>query len=87
MKKVLIIDDDPDIREVLTSRLEGKYELREAGSRKEGTKALKEFVPDLVVLDVMMEDLDSGIEMSREISHDEQLRRYSKLFCRLLPVP
>ena len=74
MKKVLIIDDDPDIREVLSSRLEGKYELREAGSREQGTKVLKEFVPDLVVLDVMMEDLDSGIEMSREISHDEQLK-------------
>ena len=74
MKKVLIIDDDRDIREVLTSGLEGKYELREASSRKEGTKALKEFGPDLVVLDVMMENLDSGFEMAREISHDEQLK-------------
>ena len=74
MKKVLIIDDDPDIREVLTTILEGKYELQEAGSREEGEKALKEFVPDLVVLDVMMEKHDSGFEMSRNIKHDEQLK-------------
>jgi CheY-like chemotaxis protein len=74
MKKILIIDDDPDIREVLMTILEGKYELQEAGSREEGTKALKEFVPDLVVLDVMMEKHDSGFEMSREIRHDEQLK-------------
>ncbi len=74
MKKVLIIDDDSDIREVLTTVLEGKYELKEAGSREEGEKALKEFVPDLVVLDVMMERHDSGFEMSRDIKHNEQLK-------------
>lgn len=74
MKKVLIIDDDPDIREVLVTILEGKYELQEAGNREEGEKALKEFVPDLVVLDVMMEKHDSGFEMSRNIKHDEQLK-------------
>ena len=74
MKKVLIIDDDVDIREVLTTVLEGKYELKEAGSREEGMKAVKEFIPDLVILDVMMEKHDSGFEMAREIKHDEQLK-------------
>jgi CheY-like chemotaxis protein len=74
MKKVLIIDDEPRIREVLTTILEGKYELQEAGSRKEGMKVLKEFIPDLIVLDVMMEDLDSGFEMAREIRQDEELK-------------
>lgn len=74
MKKVLIIDDDSDIRDILIAGLEGKYELREADSREEGTKAVKEFVPDLVVLDVMMEHLDSGFEMSREIRHNKQFK-------------
>jgi CheY-like chemotaxis protein len=74
MKKVLIIDDEPDTRDVLTTILEGKYDVKEAASREEGAKALKEFVPDLVVLDVMMEEYDSGFEMSREIKHDEQLK-------------
>lgn len=74
MKKILIIDDDPDIREDLTTILEGKYEVQEAGGRKEGAKALKEFIPDLVLLDVMMEERDSGFEMSKEIRQDEQLK-------------
>ena len=74
MKKVLIIDDDPDIREVLSTILEGKYELRQAASREEGQTALKEFLPDLALLDVMMERHDSGFELSREIKNDEQLK-------------
>lgn len=74
MKKVLIIDDDPGIREALKMVLEGRYELQEARNRKEGKKVLKEFGPDLIVLDVMMEDLDSGFEMAREIGQDEELK-------------
>jgi len=74
MKKILIIDDDPDVRDVLTTVLEAKYDVKGAASREEGAKALKEFIPDLVVLDVMMEEYDSGFEMSREIKHDEQLK-------------
>ena len=74
MKKVLIIDDDPGIRESLKTILEGKYELQEAGNRKEGMTVLKESIPDLIVLDVMMEDLDSGFEMAREIGQDEELK-------------
>lgn len=74
MKKVLIIDDDLGIRESLKTILEGKYELQEAGSRTEGMTVLKESIPDLIVLDVMMEDLDSGFEMAREIGQDEELK-------------
>lgn len=74
MKKVLIIDDDPDIREVLNTILEGKYELKEAASREEGQAALKEFLPDLAILDVMMERHDSGFELARAIKNDEQLK-------------
>jgi CheY-like chemotaxis protein len=74
MKKVLIIDDDPDIRDVLGTSLEGKYEVQEAASREDGEKALKDFVPDLIVLDVMMEEYDSGFEMAREIKKEDQLK-------------
>ena len=74
MKKVLIIDDDPGIRDVLKIVLGGRYELQEAVNRQEGKKVLKEFSPDLIVLDVMMEDLDSGFEMAREIGQDEEFK-------------
>jgi CheY-like chemotaxis protein len=74
MKKVLIIDDDIDIREVLTTVLEGKYDLQEAGSREEGLQKLKGFKPDLIILDVMMERHDSGFELAREIKSREDLK-------------
>jgi CheY-like chemotaxis protein len=74
MKKVLIIDDEPAVREVLTTILRRKYDIKEAASREEGVKALQEFVPDLIVLDVMMEEYDSGFEMSREIKLKKQLK-------------
>jgi CheY-like chemotaxis protein len=74
MKKVLIIDDDPDIREVIKMILEDKYEVYEAGSREEGASAFQESAPDLVVLDVMMERHDSGFELAREMKDDPQLK-------------
>jgi CheY-like chemotaxis protein len=74
MKKILIIDDDPDIREVLSTILEGKYELRQAPTSEEGRTTLREFLPDLTLLDVMMERHDSGFNLAREIKNDEQLK-------------
>lgn len=75
MKKVLIIDDDPDIREVVKTILEGQYDVREALNREDGEKTLQTYVPDLVVLDVMMERHDSGFEMARDIKHDARLKQ------------
>ncbi len=74
MKKIMIIDDDVDIREVLKTILEGKYTLNEAGSAEEGLSVMKVFEPDLVILDVMMEKHDSGFELSRDIKGDERLK-------------
>jgi CheY-like chemotaxis protein len=74
MKKVLIVDDDPSIREILTTILKGKYELKEAGSQEEGATVMKEFKPDLVLLDVMMEKRDSGFEMARAFKQDAELQ-------------
>jgi CheY-like chemotaxis protein len=78
MTKVLIVDDDPAIRhvfrDIVHAGFEGTYELREASSRAEGTKILHEFEPDLVVLDVMMEQPTSGFKMAKEIRCDQQLK-------------
>ena len=74
MKKVMIIDDDADIREVLSTILEGKYILQEAASAEEGLNALKEFKPDLAILDVMMERHDAGFELARTIKGEPELK-------------
>ena len=55
MKKILVIDDDSALRDVMRAVLSSRYELREAGSKAEGLALLKTFTPDLVMLDVMME--------------------------------
>ena len=74
MKKVLIIDDDADLRDAITAVLHGSYELREAGSKKQSLETLKSYTPDLVLLDVMMESNNSGFELAREIKSNKKLK-------------
>jgi DNA-binding response OmpR family regulator len=66
--KILIVDDDPDIVEAgrLVLEREG-YEVEGAASRAAGMKKLEEVKPDLLILDVMMEEPDDGLRMAREI--------------------
>ena len=65
MKKILVIDDDADIREIVKLALQDAYELREAGSAQEGEAMLKAFAPDLILLDVMMESSTAGFDAAR----------------------
>jgi DNA-binding response OmpR family regulator len=66
--KILIIDDDPDIVDAgrLVLEREG-YEVVGAPNRADGMKKLEEIKPDLLILDVMMEEPDDGLRMAREI--------------------
>ena len=68
MAKILIVDDDPDIVDAgrLVLEREG-YEVEGAPNRAEGMKRLEELKPDLLILDVMMEEPDDGLRMAREI--------------------
>jgi DNA-binding response OmpR family regulator len=66
--KILIVDDDPDIVEACRLVLEREgYEVEGAPNRGDGMKALEEVKPDLLILDVMMEEPDDGLRMAREI--------------------
>ena len=66
--KILIVDDDPDIVEAgrLVLEREG-YEVEGAPNRADGMKRLEEVKPDLLILDIMMEERDDGLRMAREI--------------------
>ena len=68
MNKILVVDDDPDIVFALSLllRKEG-FEVQSAASRAEGMRAMQAFAPDLMVLDVMMEQPDDGIAMAQEL--------------------
>lgn len=74
--KILIVDDDPAFVEVATASLRTvPYRVEAAYDKEEGMKKIKKNKPDLVILDVMMEKLDDGFSMCRELKHDPELEQ------------
>jgi two-component system alkaline phosphatase synthesis response regulator PhoP len=66
-KKILLVDDDPDILEFLSYNIKNEgYEIETAENGIEALKKLDVFKPDLIILDVMMPEMD-GIETCKEI--------------------
>jgi DNA-binding response OmpR family regulator len=73
MARILVVDDDPDITFAVSLFLKKEgHDVQTAASRQEGLKSLKSFKPDLLVLDVMMEQPDDGIAMAQELRRDGQ---------------
>lgn len=73
-KKVLVVDDDPDVRLFTVTVLEQHgYTPLEATNGEEGKQMIKEDAPDLVILDVLM-PRESGVRLYREIKTDKKLR-------------
>jgi CheY-like chemotaxis protein len=60
LKKILLVEDDPDIRIIVKSALEmmGGLEVRACASGAEALSSVEEFAPQLALLDVMMPELD-----------------------------
>ncbi len=67
-KKILVVDDDLDILEQLTAVLTSAgYEVASAEGRAAAEEALLKTKPDLAILDLMMEEKDSGFVLSHQI--------------------
>lgn len=65
---ILCIDDDPDTLFYLKTVLEsGGYLVAEADSAEQGLKVYKENNPDLVIVDLMMEEIDAGASFVKEL--------------------
>jgi len=71
-KKILIVEDDPDIVEILTYNLEKEgYSLDTAANGVEGYDKTISFEPDLILMDIMMPEMD-GMELCKKIRADAQ---------------
>jgi CheY-like chemotaxis protein len=71
MKKILIIDDDPDLVSSTTAVLESKgYSVASAPNGKEGYEQARKLKPDLVLLDVMMAHDTEGFEVAKKFRQD-----------------
>jgi len=75
MKRILIVDDDPDFVEATRIVLESAgYGVISAADGDEGLRQVKEEQPDLVVLDVIMKTVLDGLHMSQEMANDPEQR-------------
>ncbi len=71
LKRVLVVDDDPEIVDALTCRLEALgYEVLTAPNGREGVDAAFESSPDAIILDVRMPELDGLSALSELKAHD-----------------
>ena len=69
---LLIIDDDQEIRNYLVSILNDQYKLLQADNGVKGLKLAKEHLPDLIISDIVMQELD-GLDLCKTIKEDSSL--------------
>jgi two-component system, OmpR family, phosphate regulon response regulator PhoB len=73
-KKIMVIDDEPDVVTFLTTLLEENgYETRSACNGVEGLEKIRRERPDLICLDLLMPE-KTGIILYREIRKDDDLK-------------
>ncbi len=65
---ILYVEDDPDYRVAMRQLLEAHgYDMAEAASGEQGLRVFKETRPDLILLDLMMEEIDAGTNLLRAL--------------------
>jgi CheY-like chemotaxis protein len=67
-RRILYVEDDPDYREAVRAILEAAgYEVVEAVSAEEGLAAFHKSAPDAALVDLMMEEVDAGMTLTKEL--------------------
>src|SRR5438067_5501453 len=79
-RKVLLVDDDPDLVEVINKALDddGRFEVRIAANGFDAGMMVKEYRPDLIILDVMLRDIN-GKEVCQRGRDHNRLEEFSRL--------
>lgn len=80
-RKVLIVDDDQELVELMSDAFQrdGRFEVRTANNGFDAGMLVKEFRPDVVVLDIMLPDIN-GKEVCQRVRADETLEQV-KIIC------
>jgi two-component system response regulator VicR len=77
-EKILVIDDDPDLVEIVRLTLETKdYQVFSAASSVEGLEKVKKINPDLIILDVMMGHVTEGFQVALELRDTDPKSEYA----------
>jgi DNA-binding response OmpR family regulator len=81
VKKILIVDDEKDLTEFLRLNLEStnKYKVKVITDSTKAVSMVKEFEPDLIILDEIMPKLD-GSAIAAVLGGDEQLKSIPIIF-------
>ena len=71
MKRILIVEDQADIRDLIRMSLEhGDFEIHEAEDGDQGLQMAQRLAPDLVLLDVMMPGQLNGLAVCKRLKAD-----------------
>jgi signal transduction histidine kinase/ligand-binding sensor domain-containing protein/DNA-binding response OmpR family regulator len=68
---VLIVEDNPDVREYIKDALTDHYHVEEAANGEQGLRKAEKLIPDLIVSDIMMPKMD-GYEMMRQLKQNDK---------------
>lgn len=71
--RILIVEDNPEIRQYIKKclLLDNIYDIKEAENGKDALKIAKQFLPDIIISDILMEKM-SGLELCRQIKQNEE---------------
>lgn len=74
VKRILMVEDQPDIRKLIRMTLEFEnYEVHEASDGASGLRSAAQLRPDLILLDVMLPGALDGLEVCRQLRADPSL--------------
>lgn len=79
LPKLLIVDDEPDIRRYLKQLLSSNYCVLQARDGKEGLQLVKQYQPDLLLLDMMLPEID-GLTVCKKLKQSKQTQQMKIIF-------
>lgn len=71
MKKILVVDDQPEIRKLIRLTLNKRYAVIEASNADEAYERIVAEPPDAVLLDIMMPGVMDGLDLCKKLKYEE----------------